>query len=85
MNPNLVDTSIFDYDLKQLNKISNDKTSLLINSIMASVIVIFLICIFFIFKSNTSKKMRDNHVKDKLKYIIDKSNSIIQYNYNMDI
>ena len=43
MNPNLVDTSIFDYDLKQLNKISNDKTSLLINSIMASVIVIFLI------------------------------------------
>ena len=85
MNPNLVDTRIFDNDLKQLNKMSIDKTSLLINSIMAGIIVIFLVCIFYIFRSNTTKKMRDQNVKDKLRYIIDKSNSIIQYNYNMDI
>ena len=82
MNPNLVDTKIFEYDLKQLDKISIDKTSLLINIIMFSIIIFFLVSIFYIFKSSKTKKMRDENVKEKLRYIFEKSNSILQYNYN---
>lgn len=82
MNPNLVDTKIFEYDLKQIDKISIDKTSFFINSIMFSIIILFLVCVFYIFKSRDTKKIRDDNVKDKLRYIIERSNSILQYNYN---
>jgi hypothetical protein len=82
MNPNLVDTKMFEYDLKQLDKISIDKTSLLINIILLSIIIFFLLAIFYIFRSSDTKKIRDKNVKEKLRYIFERSNSIIQYNYN---
>ena len=46
--------------------------------------MMMLLTIFFV-KDNSSKREKDKKIKDKLKYIFDKSNSIIRYNYKIDI
>ena len=85
MNPDLVDTKIFEYDLKQLEILESDKISLTINLLMLGILIFFFLCIFYIFAPTSSKKVREKELKNKLQYILDKSNRIIEYNYNMDI
>lgn len=81
MNPNLVDSKLFDYDLKQLDKLVFYNNTFLLNTIMIAILLLILFCIFYIFNSSISKDKREQHVKDKLKYILDKSDSMIEYNY----
>tara|TARA_B100001093_G_C26854323_1_gene1026666 strand:- start:287 stop:544 length:258 start_codon:yes stop_codon:yes gene_type:complete len=85
MNPNLVDSKLFEYDLKQIDTINFDKNSFILNLVL---LIIFIGCIlfaFYFFNDNLDKTQRDKKIKDKLKYIFDKSNSIIRYNYKLDI
>ena len=81
MNPNLVDNKLFDYDLKQLARLQFYNNTFLLNSIMVTILLFILFCIFYIFNRNIPKNNREKNVKDKLKYILDKSNSMIEYNY----
>ena len=81
MNPNLVDNKLFDYDLKQLARLQFYNNTFLLNSIMFTILLFILFCIFYIFNRNIPKNKREKNVKDKLKYILDKSNSMIEYNY----
>lgn len=81
MNPNLVDSKLFDYDLKQLDKIKFYNNTFLLNTIMFTILLLILFSIFYIFNSSISKDKREQYVKDKLKYILDKSDSMIEYNY----
>ena len=81
MNPNLVDTKLFDYDLKQLDKLTFYNNTFLLNTIMFTILLLILFCIFYIFNSGVPKDKREQNVKDKLKYILDKSDSMIEYNY----
>lgn len=81
MNPNLVDSKLFDYDLKQLDKLTFYNNTFLLNMVMLTILLLILFCIFYIFNSSIPKDRREQHVKDKLKYILDKSDSMIEYKY----
>ena len=81
MNTNLFDIRLFDYELKQLYKLTFYNNTFLLNTIMLAIFLLILFCIFYIFNSSSSKDTREQHVKDKLKYILDKSDSMIEYNY----
>ncbi len=78
MNPNLVDSKLFDYDLKQLDKITFRHNSFVLNMSMFIFLMAVIFCIFYVCKSNITKNERNKHVKNKLVYILDRSSGMIQ-------
>ena len=85
MNPNLVDSKLFEYDLKKIDTLNFQKNSFILNLVLLVLFVVFMLLTIFFVKDNPSKREKDKKIKDKLKYIFDKSNSIIRYNYKIDI
>ena len=85
MNPNLVDSKLFEYDLKKIDTLNFQKNSFILNLVLLVLFTAFMLLTIFFVKDNPSKREKDKKIKDKLKYIFDKSNSIIRYNYKIDI
>jgi Na+/H+ antiporter NhaD/arsenite permease-like protein len=85
MNPNLVDSKLFEYDLKKIDTLNFQKNSFILNLVLLALFAVFMLLTIFFVKDNPSKREKDKKIKDKLKYIFDKSNSIIRYNYKIDI
>tara|TARA_B100000282_G_C31438438_1_gene356838 strand:- start:295 stop:552 length:258 start_codon:yes stop_codon:yes gene_type:complete len=85
MNPNLVDSKLFEYDLKKIDTLNFQKNSFILNLVLLVLFAVFMLLTIFFVKDNPSKREKDKKIKDKLKYIFDKSNSIIRYNYKIDI
>ena len=85
MNPNLVDSKLFEYDLKKIDTLNFQKNSFILNLVLLVLFVVFILLTIFFVKNDLNKRERDKKIKDKLKYIFDKSNSIIRYNYKIDI
>lgn len=85
MNPNLVDSKLFEYDLKKIDTLNFQKNSFILNLVLLVLFAVLMLLTIFFVKDNSSKREKDKKIKDKLKYIFDKSNSIIRYNYKIDI
>tara|TARA_B100000963_G_C22636743_1_gene678021 strand:- start:1292 stop:1549 length:258 start_codon:yes stop_codon:yes gene_type:complete len=85
MNPNLVDSKLFEYDLKKIDTLNFQKNSFILNLVLLVLFVVFILLTIFFVKNDSNKREKDKKIKDKLKYIFDKSNSIIRYNYKIDI
>tara|TARA_B100000902_G_C27266565_1_gene893852 strand:- start:371 stop:619 length:249 start_codon:yes stop_codon:yes gene_type:complete len=80
MNPNLVDSSIFEYDLKRLSKLKFNNTSRVINISLTLLLIMLIATVIYFCKNSLVKKERDKKVKEKLQYILTKSDNLIQYN-----
>ena len=80
MNPNLVDSSIFEYDLKRLSKLKFNNTSRVINTGLAIILMVLIFGVIYSCKNSLVKKEREKKVKEKLQYILDRSDNIIEYN-----
>jgi len=63
MKPKLIDISILENDIKQYKFTKN---SIIVNCIIGSIIVMFFICILFVFKPKLNKKQRNDNALSQL-------------------
>lgn len=63
MKPKLIDTNILENDIRQYKF---NKNSTIVNCILSFIIIIFLVCVLYVFKPKLSKDERNEKALDKL-------------------
>ena len=76
MKPDLVDTYMFEYDIKQLRLHSN---SLILNSVLLVILTLCIWLIFSIFKSPIPKTLRRKKILSQLRNILITSDKHLRY------
>ena len=76
MKPDLVDTYMFEYDIKKFQLHSN---SFILNSVLLIILISCIWIIFSIFKSPIPKKLRRKKILSQLRNILITSDKHLQY------